>query len=121
MDHDNSKEAKPKTCDPDLANLQQVHDSIQQLPYFDKIKANAFHAFAEIKKNLFESLAINELRPGFSHWTNALNIYVFEYGLFFTKEDHLMLVKLYMEVMLTPDIDFPVVMICLGILEKLLK
>jgi hypothetical protein len=114
-------EANMKISDPDLTNLQHVNDSIKHLPYFDKIKANGFQSFKELKKNLLESLAINELRPGFSHWTNALNIFLFEYGLFFTKEDHIMLVKLYTEVMLTPDIDFPIIIICLGVLEKLLK
>jgi len=121
MNLDSNDDYKEKYSDPDLVNLQHVNDMVKFLPNFSKIKANAFQDFEEIKRNLFESLAINEYRPGFAHWTNALNIFIWEYGLFFTKEDHIRLIKLYIEVMITPNIDFPIIVICLEILEKLLK
>lgn len=107
--------------DPDLANLQKVDIFIQQLPYFGQIKSTAFKTFENIKQNLAESIALNELRPGFSHWTNQLIIFIHEYGLFFTKEDHLKLIKLYIDVMLTPNIDLPTVDYCFGALTELLK
>ena len=121
MIYDLITDEKENKKDLDLANLQQVNETIKHLPNFDKIKENAFQHFDEIKRNLLESLAINEYRPGFAHWTNALNIFIWEYGLFFTKENHIELIKLYIEVMITPNIDFPLVVVCLEILEKLLK
>jgi hypothetical protein len=121
MHQDSNDEFKEKNSDPDLVSLQHVNEMVKFLPNFSKIKTNAFQAFDEIKRNLYESLAINEYRPGFAHWTNALNIFIWEYGLFFTKDDHIKLIKLYIEVMITPNIDFPIIIICLEILEKLLK
>jgi hypothetical protein len=110
-----------KETDPELSNLQKVDVFVKQLPYFSKIKANAFKTFEELKKNLSECLILNELRPGFTHWSNRLIIFIHEYGLFFTKEDHLKLIKLYLEVLLTPNIDLPVADICLQVLTDLLK
>jgi hypothetical protein len=118
---DNEEVEKKKSINPELANLQKVNIFVQQLPYFDKIKLNAFQAFDEIKKNILESLAINEIRPGFVHWSNRFIIFIHEYGLFFTKEEQIKLIKLYIEVMLTPNIDLPTVDICFDVLEELLK
>lgn len=106
---------------PDLEHLQKVDLFLQQLPYFDKIKLNAFQSFDEIKSKLSECLSLNELRPGFVHWTNRLIIFIHEYGLFFTKEDHLKLINVYLELMLTPNIDLPTVDLCFQILTDLLK
>lgn len=110
-----------KKRDPDLEHLQKVDLFLQQLPYFDKIKLNAFQSFDEIKSKLSECLILNELRPGFVHWTNRLIIFIHEYGLFFTKEDHLKLINVYLELMLTPNIDLPTVDLCFQILTDLLK
>lgn len=110
-----------KKRDPDLEHLQKVDLFLQQLPYFDKIKLNAFQSFDEIKSKLSECLSLNELRPGFVHWTNRLIIFIHEYGLFFTKEDHLKLINVYLELMLTPNIDLPTVDLCFQILTDLLK
>ena len=119
-DHEEAIDRKT-IINPDLANLQKVNIFVQQLPYFEKIKANAFQSFKEIQKNILESLAINEIRPGFVHWSNRFIIFIHEYGLFFTKEEHIKFIKLYIEVMLTPDIDLPTVDICFDVLEELLK
>lgn len=114
-------EKRFRKSDKDLDNLQKVDIYVQQLPYFDKIKLNAFTAFEEIKLNITEALAVNELRPGFVHWSNRLIIFIHEYGLFFTKEEHIRLIKLYISVMLTPDVDLPTVDICFNVLVELLK
>jgi hypothetical protein len=114
-------EKRFRKSDKDLDNLQKVDIYVQQLPYFDKIKVNAFSAFEEIKLNITEALAVNELRPGFVHWSNRLIIFIHEYGLFFTKEEHIRLIKLYISVMLTPEVDLPTVDICFNVLVELLK
>jgi proteasome activator subunit 4 len=106
--------------DLDLVKLQRVNLFIQQLPYFDQIKRDAFQSFEKIKTNLTLSIACNELRPGFVRCTNQLIIYIHEFGLFFTKTDHLNLINLYLKVMLTPDIDFSIVDMCLNTLTELL-
>ncbi len=107
--------------DPDLADIQKVDVFARQLPNFSKVKVNAFQSFNELKHNLSRVILLNEIRPGFFHWTNRLIIFIHEYGLFFTKEDHIRLVKLYIQVMLTPDIDLPVVDLCFQVLTDLLK
>lgn len=114
--HDSYKET-----DPDLINIQKVNNFVRQLPYFNKIKKNAFDDLEALKKNITESLLLNELRPGFVSWTNRLIIFIHEYGLFFTKEDHIKFIKLYIEIMLTPNIDLPIVDLCLQVLTDLLK
>ena len=110
-----------RKIDPDLVGLQKVDIFLQQLPYFDQIKASGFKAFEEIKRNLTEALVLNELRPGFIHWTNRLIVFIHEYGYFFTKEDHIKLVKLYLNVVQTPNIDLSTVDFCFNALVELLK
>lgn len=115
LDTDNFK------TDPDLKNLQKVDVFVRQLPNFPKIKVHAFKTFEELKQNLALCLIQNELRPGFTHWSNRLIIFIHEYGLFFTKQDHLKLIKMYLEVLYTPNIDLPIADICLQVLTDLLK
>ena len=68
--NDMEARSSKRNHDPDLVNLQKVDIFVQQLPYFDRIKANAFQAFDDIKANISHSLILNEIRPGFVHWTN---------------------------------------------------
>lgn len=107
--------------DADLANLQRVDMFLQQLPYFEQTKQYAFATFDEIKRNLAESIVHNEIRPGFTHWTNQLIVFIHEYGLFFSKQEHIKLIKLYLNVVQTPDIDLPTIDFCFAALYELLK
>jgi hypothetical protein len=107
--------------DSELANLQKVDIFLQQLPFFDKIKASGFRQFEEIRLNLSESLAFNEIRPGFLHWSNKLIVFMHEYGLYFTKDDHLKLIRIYLQVIQTPNIDLSTIEFCLNVLTELLK
>ena len=91
------------------------------MPYFNRVKENAFNEFEEIKENLAKSIAFNELRPGFTHWTNRLQTFINEYGLFFEKSDHLKLIDLYLNVIFTESIDLVIVDLCFSILIELLK
>ena len=110
-----------KNVDPDLRDLQKCDVFLQKLPYFDKIKANGFATFATIRANLLRSVVLNEIRPGFNHWSNRLISFIHEFSLYFTKSDHVSLIKLYEAIMLTPNIDLPTVATCLNVCYELLK
>ncbi len=104
-----------------MDNLQKVDIFLQQLPYFDKIKSNGFVTYEEIKKNILLSIALNEIRPGLIHWSNRLIVFIHEYGLFFTKDEHVRLIKLYLKLVYTSDLDLPTVEVGLNVLYELLK
>lgn len=108
-------------ADSDIQDFQYVNSFIKHLPYFDKIKQNAFYEFDQIKNNLAKSIILNELRPGLVHWTSRLQTFINEFGLFFTKNDHLKLIEIYLEVISTPDIDLVIVDMSFSILVELLK
>lgn len=108
-------------ADSDLEDFQYVNHFLKHLPYFDKIKVNAFNEFEQIKSNLAKSIILNEIRPGLVHWTNRLQTFINEYGLFFTKKDHIKLIKIYLEIIYTPDVDLVIVDLCFSILVELLK
>lgn len=107
--------------DVDLSDFQNVNQFIKHLPYFDKLKQNAFDEYDLIKTNLSKSLLLNEIRPGLVHWTNRLQTYINEYGLFFTKHDHLRFIQIYLEIIHTNDVDLVIVDLCFSILIELLK
>lgn len=104
-----------------LNEYQNVDIFTQQLPYFDKVKACALKTYDNIKQNLVESVVLNEIRPGFTHWTNQLITFLHEYGLFFNKQEHVRLVKFFVQVITTPDLDLPTIDFCLSALFELLK
>jgi proteasome activator subunit 4 len=110
-----------ESIDSDIMEYQNVNQFIKHLPYFDKIKANAQSEFERIRLNLSKTIALNEIRPGLVHWTNRLQTYINEYGLFFSKEDHLKLIKIYLEIIATRNIDLTIVDLCFSILIELLK
>ena len=118
---DNNNSFGSRKIDADLAHLQKVDIFLQQLPYFDQIKESGFESFEEIKRNLTESIVLNEIRPGFLHWTNRLIVFIHEYALFFTKEDHIRFIRLYLNVIQTPNIDLSTVDFSLNALTELLK
>ena len=94
---------------------------LAHLPFNDKVLKNASAEFAEIKKNLFESILLNELRPGLVHWTNRLRTYLQEYGYHFSKTDLISLIKIYMELVKTPHIDLAIIDLSFEILTHLFK
>ncbi|CAF1055101.1 unnamed protein product [Brachionus calyciflorus] len=108
-------------ADCDIEDFQNVNQFIKHLPFFDKIKKNAFYEFEQIKTNLAKSIILNEIRPGLVHWTNRLQTFINEFGLFFNKNDHLKLIEIYLQIISCPDIDLVIVDMCLSILVELLK
>ncbi len=107
--------------DDDLKSMQKVNIFTKQLPYSCKVNEYAVCSFTEIKLNLSKSLVFNELRPGFTYWSEQLLCFLDENGLFFTKQDHIQLIKIYLEVIQLPEIDLIIVELGLDVLTVLLK
>jgi proteasome activator subunit 4 len=106
----------------ELDNLQKVDIFLQQLPYFnEKIKPNGYAQYEDVKQNILKSLVYNEIRPGLIHWSNRLIVFIHEYGLYFSKQEHINLIKLYLSVIYTPNLDLPTIEVCLNVLYELLK
>ena len=109
------------SVDTDISGFQNVNQFLKHLPYFEKIKANTFAEFDRIRVNLAKALVLNEIRPGVVHWTNRLQTFINEYGLFFTKENHLQMIKIFLEIIFTENIDLAIVDLCFSVLVELLK
>lgn len=107
--------------DPDLKHLQKVNTFTKQLPNFERIKQTAFQSFEDIKQNLTKCIIYNELRPGLVYWTRSLLGFIEDHGLFFTKSDHIQLVKFYIELIKIPDIDLLIADVSLLTLSVLLR
>ncbi|XP_044747476.1 proteasome activator complex subunit 4-like [Coccinella septempunctata] len=69
------------------------------LPYSDQIYEEASEELKIIKTNLLKSFLARELEPGFLLWSIRLVQYIKLYGYLFSKEDHIRLIKLYLEVL----------------------
>ncbi|XP_078590168.1 proteasome activator complex subunit 4-like isoform X2 [Branchiostoma floridae x Branchiostoma japonicum] len=91
------------------------------LPYADCLDSESNEFLSEIKSNLGRAVALRELKPGAVHWTARLGTYIRLYGRKFSKEDHVMFVKLYYELMTIPDLELPLVQKFAQMLTTLLK
>ena len=101
--------------------MQKFNKYTAHLPNLDLVKANALQELKEIKQNLTKAIVLNELRPGFMHWSNRLQTFINQYGICFKKKDHIALIEIYLEMIFTPNIDLGIVCICLTVLVELLK
>ncbi|XP_046617317.1 proteasome activator complex subunit 4-like [Neodiprion virginianus] len=75
------------------------------LPYANIIDAEAQTRFSEIKANLGRAILLREVRFGCSLWTARLCKYIKIYGMKFSKEDHILLVKLMYELITIPNLE----------------
>ena len=100
---------------------QKFNQFVKHLPFLEKIKENSNNELSQIKLNLAKSIVLNELRPGLMHWTNRLQTFINEYGLNFSKKDHLDFIEIYLHLTLTKDIDLVMVHLFLSTLIELLK
>lgn len=90
-------------------------------PNYPIVKEEAKLKFQLITENLIKSIFHNELRPGLIHWSQQLESYISEFGLYFTKDEHLNLIHLYLELLYTPDLDLSIIDYICNILNKLLQ
>ncbi|XP_076659583.1 proteasome activator complex subunit 4A [Halictus rubicundus] len=91
------------------------------LPYVDELESDSQALFAEIKGNLGRAIMLRELQPGCVVWVIRLFEYINIYGLKFSKEDHILLIKLLYELVTIPDQQSYIVNGCCLVLIELLK
>uniref|UniRef100_H2Z3X1 Proteasome activator complex subunit 4 C-terminal domain-containing protein n=1 Tax=Ciona savignyi TaxID=51511 RepID=H2Z3X1_CIOSA len=95
----------------------------RSLPYLDQhyLDSESNSALQLIKTGLANAVLLRDLRPGVTYWTSKLTRYIRLYGLKFSKEDHVLFIKLFYEVISIPDVECIVADHTCSILRKLLK
>lgn len=79
------------------------------LPNAEKVDDESIAAFAEIKGNLAKAVLLRDIKVGASFWVGQLTRYIRLYGLKFSKEDHVLLIKLLFELSTIPDLELSLV------------
>nr|DBA27145.1 TPA: hypothetical protein GDO54_011320 [Pyxicephalus adspersus] len=75
------------------------------LPYADRLDRESNQLLASIKSNLGRAVHLRELWPGVLFWSRKLNTYIRLYGRKFSKEDHVLFVKLLYELVTIPKLE----------------
>ncbi|XP_060805036.1 proteasome activator complex subunit 4B isoform X2 [Amyelois transitella] len=75
------------------------------LPYAEELDEESLRFLEQVKTNLAKSVMLREMKPACGVWSSRLMKYIRIYGLKFSKEDHITLVKLTFELALTPDLE----------------
>ncbi|XP_075999758.1 proteasome activator complex subunit 4B [Genypterus blacodes] len=91
------------------------------LPYSDRLDQEATEHLAEIKANLSRAVQVRELWPGVSFWTRKLFLFLKLYGRRFSKEDHVLFIKLLYELVTLPNLEPYMMQNCAKLLIHLLK
>ncbi|CAH1169598.1 unnamed protein product [Phaedon cochleariae] len=91
------------------------------LPYAEDLEEESYNLFLDIKTNLVKSVLAREMRPGCALWTSRLMKYIKIYGMKFSKEDHILLIKLFYELVIIPDLEPTRINKCATTLVQLLK
>ncbi|KAJ8365239.1 hypothetical protein SKAU_G00140700, partial [Synaphobranchus kaupii] len=91
------------------------------LPYADKLDEESNEILGQIKGNLALAVQVRELWPGVLFWTRKLSTYIRLYGRKFTKEDHVLFVKLLYELVTIPTMEIGMMQGFTRLLVSLLK
>ncbi|KAK8724601.1 hypothetical protein OTU49_011168 [Cherax quadricarinatus] len=91
------------------------------LPYNEHIGQEILEQICDIKENLAKAVILRDVRPGCIHWVAKLSRFIKLYGLCFSKEDHILLVKLMYELAVTFNQEFWVMAKFAQMLTILLK
>ncbi|XP_042231597.1 proteasome activator complex subunit 4-like isoform X2 [Homarus americanus] len=91
------------------------------LPYKEHIGKEILEQICDIKENLSKAVILRDIRPGCIHWVAKLSRFVKLYGMCFSKEDHICLVKLMYELAVTLNQEFWVMAKFAQMLTILLK
>ncbi|XP_054614170.1 proteasome activator complex subunit 4B [Dunckerocampus dactyliophorus] len=91
------------------------------LPYSDRLDREALELLADIKWNLSRAVLLRELWPGVAFWSRKLFSYLKLYGRRFSKEDHVLFIKLLYELVTLPDLEPHMMQSYARLLIQLLK
>uniref|UniRef100_A0A8C5A3D9 Proteasome activator subunit 4 n=1 Tax=Gadus morhua TaxID=8049 RepID=A0A8C5A3D9_GADMO len=91
------------------------------LPYADKLDSESNDILAKIKGNLSRAVQLRELWPGVLFWTRRLSTYMRLYGRKFSKEDHVLFIKLLYELVTIPKLEISMMQGLARLLINLLK
>nr|XP_046233652.1 proteasome activator complex subunit 4B-like [Scatophagus argus] len=75
------------------------------LPYSDRLDREATELLADIKANLSRAVLVRELWPGVAFWSKKLFSFLKLYGRRFSKEDHILFIKLLYELVTLPNLE----------------
>ncbi|KAG7492479.1 hypothetical protein MATL_G00015050 [Megalops atlanticus] len=96
-----------------------VYNSL--LPYADKLDKESNDILAQIKGNLARAVQARELWPGVLFWTRKLSTYIRLYGRKFSREDHVLFIKLLYELVTMPRLEISMMQGFARLLITLLK
>ena len=102
-------------------NLQKPNVDNQYLPFFDSIRRQASKEFEEIRMQLSRTIQLRKIRPGLIIWSNRLELFITNYGYYFTKPDRLKLINFHLSILSVDDLSFQNVKLRFHILQELLK
>uniref|UniRef100_A0A2K5ZD33 Proteasome activator subunit 4 n=1 Tax=Mandrillus leucophaeus TaxID=9568 RepID=A0A2K5ZD33_MANLE len=91
------------------------------LPYAERLDAESDLQLAQIKCNLGRAVQLQELWPGGLFWTRKLSTYIRLYGRKFSKEDHVLFIKLLYELVSIPKLEISMMQGFARLLINLLK
>ncbi|XP_047183780.1 proteasome activator complex subunit 4B-like isoform X2 [Scophthalmus maximus] len=75
------------------------------LPYTGRVDREAAGLLAQIKTHLSRAVLLRELWPGVAFWSRKLFSFLKLYGRRFSKEDHVLFIKLLYELVTLPDLE----------------
>ncbi|XP_053495926.1 proteasome activator complex subunit 4B isoform X1 [Ictalurus furcatus] len=91
------------------------------LPYAEKLDDESNDILSRIKGNLGRAIQLRELWPGVLFWTRKLSTYLRLNGRKFSKEDHVLFVKLLYELVTIPELEISMLQGFARLLINLLK
>ncbi|KAM9831639.1 proteasome activator complex subunit 4B-like [Neosynchiropus ocellatus] len=96
-----------------------VYNSL--LPYSRCLDQEATQLLAEIKANLSRAVLLRELWPGAAFWSRKLFSFLKVYGRRFSRDDHILFIKLLYELVTLPDLEPDMMLTYARLLIQLLK
>ncbi|XP_061914340.1 proteasome activator complex subunit 4A [Entelurus aequoreus] len=91
------------------------------LPYADQLDEESNDILSKIKGNLGRAVQLREIWPGVLFWTRKLSTYIRLYGRKFSKEDHVLFIKLLYELVTIPGLEISMMQGLARLLINLLK
>uniref|UniRef100_A0A3Q4H8S2 Proteasome activator subunit 4a n=1 Tax=Neolamprologus brichardi TaxID=32507 RepID=A0A3Q4H8S2_NEOBR len=112
-----------KKTQPDTLDFVPQKDIVYNklLPYADRLDAESNDILSKIKGNLGRAVQLREIWPGVLFWTRKLSTYMRLYGRKFSKEDHVLFIKLLYELVMIPKLEISMMQGLARLLINLLK